>query len=85
MTYDKVSAMEKLCYEAQLKVEEAGRILCPETGEVAGVIRNKIYKTVAAIEDVIHNCYRLRDPVEPFYDNSAEDPGYVSEEDKKED
>ena len=85
MKNDDVTRMEKLCYEAQLKVEEAGQILCPETGEVAGVIRNKIHKTVAAIEDVIHNCYMLRDPVEPFYDNSAEDPGYAGEEDKKED
>ena len=75
MTHDKVSAMEKLCYEAQLKVEEAGRILCPETGEAAGYIRGLLYTAIASIEDLIHHCYILRDPVTPFYNNSAEDPG----------
>ena len=74
MTHENVTRMEKLCYEAQLKVEEAGQILCPETGEAANMVRNLIGTAIAAIEDVIHHCYVLRDPVEPFYDNSVEEP-----------
>lgn len=74
MTHDKVSAMEKLCYEAQLKVEEAGKILCPETGKAAGYVRNKLSWAIAVIEDLIHNCYVLRDPVTPPAENTEEMP-----------
>ena len=75
MTNEKVTKMEKLCYEAQLKVEEAGQILCPETGEVANVVRNMIGAAVAAIEKVIHNCYMLRDVEEPVYDEGEDKEG----------
>ena len=75
MTHENVTRMEKLCYEAQLKLEEAGRILCPETGESANLVRGRLDKAIGNVEEVIHSCYMLRDPVEPFYDNSAEDPG----------
>ena len=72
MKNEDVTQMEKLCYEAQLKVEEAGRILCPETGEAAGDIRGLLYTAIASIEDLIHHCCVLRDPVMPPAENTEE-------------
>ena len=60
MKDDKVTELEKTLYRAQLVVEEAGRIVCPERGEAAGYLRGKIYEAVATIEDAIHHAYLLR-------------------------
>lgn len=83
MKNEDVTQMEKLCFEAQLKVEEAGRILCPETGAVAGYIRGELYKVIADIEYLIQHCYVLRDLVTPPTENTEEIPDEDKGEEEK--
>lgn len=60
MTDEQVHRLEAVLREAQNKIEEAGRILCSERGNVAPGMWGGCNRLSEDIAELIHQCWKLR-------------------------
>ena len=78
MTNEHVDNLEAALREAQDKVEEAGRLLCNERGNVAPWMWGDCNRLSGNIAELIHQCWKLRpdepdEPDEPMEETNERD------------
>jgi hypothetical protein len=54
-----IAEYENALRRAEAAIEEAGRVICPLTGEAASTARYNLQKAIAAVQDEIHGAYAL--------------------------
>lgn len=60
LTNEDVDRLEKTIRDAQALVEEAGRIVCGERGEVPGRIWGRLTQLASDVGSVVHDTWMLR-------------------------
>ena len=72
MTNEQVDKLEAALRGAQNKIEEAGRLLCDERGDVAPWMWGNCNRLSENIAELIHHCWKLR-PYDPLEENNERD------------